>query len=200
MDIKLEKIGRDFQESLKKLLREYAEALFLAILLALVLRHFAFASYRVTSASMMPSLRPGDYVVGFKVPYGMKWPWSQARLGKPKIKRDEISIIQCDPVQPELNCVKRVLGLPGDMLELKKGTLYRNGEIVKVLGLPQEVELTQVVPPQQYFVSSDKFGHSQNHFEWGLVAENRFEARAILIWFSTGPEGVDWRRIGQIIR
>lgn len=192
MEQNIEKIGRDIGESLKQILREYTEALVLAVVLALLVRHFLLASYKVTSESMAPHLLPGDYIIGFKAPYGSRLPFTDVKLGKARPKRGDVAIINCEEAGKKPLCIKRVLGLPGDRLEIVEGHLIRNGQTIAEVGFPTQLRLTQVVPPDMYFVSSDRFGHSANHFEWGLVSGDRFEARALLIWFPSA-------RFGQMI-
>jgi signal peptidase I len=202
MEPKLEKLGRDLQESLKRLLREYAEALVLALILALVLRHFVLASYKVTSESMAPMLKAGDFILGLKLPYGAKLPFAAHKIGRIRARRGDIAILKCQQEPAAPLCLKRVIGLPGDRLEIVDHQLMRNGQPISTVKFPAEMRLLQIVPPDKFFVSSDQFGFSSHNFEWGLVSEDRFEARALLIWFSQGSpqESTRWNRIGQMIR
>ena len=201
MEQKLEQIGREIQESLKRILREYAEALVLALILALMLRHFVLASYKVTSESMAPHLVPGDFIVGFKPPYGFRVPFSDKRFGPTHARRGDIAILKCNTQREGPLCIKRVLGVPGDRLEVVDGHLIRNGETLSFAIFPADLTLLQVVPPDMYFVSSDRFGHSAAHFEWGLVSRDRMEARALLIWFSkdSSDQSAKWNRVGRMI-
>ena len=202
MEKGLEKISRELQESLKKILRDYAEALFFAVLLALLLRSFVLASYRVTSGSMAPSLVPGDFILGFKLPYGLNLPFSDERVGESRILLGELAVFKCKSGSRVSSCIKRVVGLPGDRIEVKAGQLIRNGDLVRNYGEPDANFETLIVPPGEAFLASDHWGGKLDSFTDGTVPFENFEARAELIWFSKPPgtSGVLWQRLGQRIR
>lgn len=202
MEQGLEKISRDLQESLKKILRDYAEALFFAVLLALLLRSFVLASYRVTSGAMSPSLVPGDFILGFKLPYGLRLPFSNELVGEAQIALGELAVFKCQSGGRTSSCIKRVIGLPGDRIEVKAGQLIRNGDFVQDYKDPEANFKALVVPPRQAFLASDQWGGQYDSFTQGPIPFERFEARAEYIWFSKppGPSGVQWQRLGQRIR
>lgn len=202
MDQGIEKISRDLQESLKKILRDYAEALFFAVLLALLLRSFVLASYKVTSSSMEPSLIPGDFILGFKLPYGLKIPFSDEVFGEARVKIGELAVFSCSNNGRNTSCVKRVVGLPGDRIEVKAGKFFRNGILTHSFLTDKAYHPTEVVPPGHVFVASDHWAGSFDSFSLGPIPIQKFEARAEIIWFSKRPggQGVQWHRVGQLIR
>lgn len=116
----------ELRESLKKTLRDYAEALLVAIFLALLLRYFVLSSYRVTYSMMEPTFRSGDFILGYKLPYGLPIPFSQARLGRPVVQRGELVTFLCP--ESRQKCIKRVVGLPGDLIEVRGQRLFINDE------------------------------------------------------------------------
>jgi signal peptidase I len=200
MDQGIEKISRDLQESLKKILRDYAEALFFAVLLALLLRSFVLASYRVTSSSMSPSLIPGDFILGFKLPYGLKLPFTESTVGEPRVKLGELAVFKCRYNGRVSSCVKRVMGLSGDRIDVRGGQFFRNGILIKKFDSDEANFNTLVVPPRHAFVASDQWGGEHDSFSLGAIPISDFEARAEIIWFSKPKgSGVQWQRLGRRI-
>jgi signal peptidase I len=185
-------------DAIKRFLRDYAEALVFVILLAVFLRVFVFASFKIDTLGMAPSLLPGDFILALRMPYSLK---------NPRALRGDVAILQCDPEVEAWLCVRRVVGLPGDRVEVKDGALLINGEPVidpstaPVLAKGQGLQpLVQIVPPDQVFVALDDLGQAQSpsfvrHFQWGLVSRRRLVAKAWRIWYSTTPG-----RTGLLIR
>ncbi|MCC7406193.1 MAG: signal peptidase I [Bdellovibrionales bacterium] len=116
------------QVSLKFLLREYAEALVLAVVLALVVRAFVVSAYRIPTMAMSPTLLPGDFIFAFKLPFGFQPPLSGGdRIGGRAPHRGEVVIFKC-PQDTSLSCIKRVIGLPGDRIEIRGKRLMINSK------------------------------------------------------------------------
>lgn len=133
----VDKISRDFQDTLKRVLREYAETLFLALLLAFLLRVFVVSAYRISNPSMVPSMKVGDFILGYKLPYGFNLPFTDTKIGQPRPKRNEVLIFKC-PSDPNQNCIKRVIGVPGDRIQIVKKRLLLNGKLASYAPLSQE--------------------------------------------------------------
>ena len=113
-----ENLGRDLRDAVLRLLRDYSEALGLAILMAVILRFFVFGAYKISNPTMEPNLKLGDFVIGYKLPYGVNIPFSDAHVGHSAPRRGEVIVFRC-PKTPETYCVKRAVGLPGDRVEIK---------------------------------------------------------------------------------
>lgn len=126
----LESLGRDVRDSLLRALRDYSEALFLAILVAIVFRSFVFSSYKISNLTMEPTLKLGDFVVGYRLPYGVQVPLTDHKFGSSLPKRGDIVVFQC-PGKKKMSCVKRVVGLPGDRIEIRGKRLLINGRLSK---------------------------------------------------------------------
>lgn len=122
-----ESLGREIRDTILHLLRDYSEALALAIIMAIILRTFVFAAYRISNATMEPNLKLGDFVLGYKMPYGFNIPLTDIHIGQTQPRRGELIIFRCPNIVGQ-NCVKRVAGLPGDRIEIKKQRLYINGK------------------------------------------------------------------------
>ena len=121
----LESLGRDLRDAILRALREYTEALTLAIVMAIVLRTFVFAAYKISNMSMEPGMKLGDFVIGYKLPYGVHIPFTNIRLGHSTPRRGDILVFRC-PKEKDLSCVKRVVGLEGDRIEIKGKRLILN--------------------------------------------------------------------------
>lgn len=132
-----EKKGR-----VKKIVREYAEALLMAVFLAFVIRSFAIEPYKIPSKSMVPTLMVGDHIFVNKFTYGFRFPGTTkwiAEFGEPK--RGEV-IIFIYPEDKRLDFIKRVVGVPGDFIQMKKGELFVNGAKVA----QEEIEIKGIDP------------------------------------------------------
>lgn len=105
--------------------REYFENILLAIFLALFVRTFVLTSYKVTHFSMSPLLLPGDFIFSYRLPFGVKIPLTGFRFGEGLPEKGEL-IVFSYPEQPRVQFVKRVIGLPGDRIEMKGHELHIN--------------------------------------------------------------------------
>lgn len=108
------------------LLREYLESLIVAVLLALVIRFFVISAYKIPTGSMVPTLKVGDFIFSYRLPYGVPIPFSGGkRISMELPKRGDVVVFRY-PENPRVNYVKRVIGLPGDRIEIKNHELYIN--------------------------------------------------------------------------
>ncbi len=109
---------------------EYARSFFPIILLVLVIRSFIAEPFRIPSASMLPTLHIGDFILVNKFSYGIRLPVLNSKImdtGAPE--RGDVIVFRY-PQQPEIDYIKRVVGLPGDKIGYFDKTLYVNGEAV----------------------------------------------------------------------
>ena len=106
--------------------REYAEVIAAAILVALLLRAGVVEGYRIPSGSMAPTLLVGDHVLVSKLAYGLRVPFTRLRLGGAPPRRGDVVVFE-SPRVPGLDVVKRVVGVPGDVVELRDQVLWVNG-------------------------------------------------------------------------
>lgn len=105
--------------------RDFIENVMLAIILALIVRTFLWTGYRVPTSSMAPTLLPGEFIFAFRPPFGIKLPLSELKIFISPPARGDVVVFSF-PDQPRVNYVKRVVGLPGDRIEIKKGQLFVN--------------------------------------------------------------------------
>lgn len=109
---------------------DYARSLFVVFLVVFLIRSFLIEPYRIPSGSMLPTLKINDFVLVNKFSYGVHWPLNNGlilKTGEPK--RGDVVVFEY-PVQPDVNFIKRVIGLPGDMLSYVNKNLYVNGKKV----------------------------------------------------------------------
>jgi len=106
--------------------RDYLENVLIAVLLALVVRTFVISGYKVPNHSMAPAIQAGDFIFAWRLPYGVKIPLLQMKLWPALPSRGDVVVFSF-PEQPRKIYVKRVIGLPGDSVELKGDRLWVNG-------------------------------------------------------------------------
>lgn len=112
--------------------RDYFENILVAVFLALFVRTFILTGYKVPSVSMAPNLLPGDFIFSYRLPYGFKVPLTQIKIGMGHPKHGDV-VVFTFPEQPRVSYVKRVIGLPGDRIEMQNNELILNGEKLNYL-------------------------------------------------------------------
>ncbi|MFQ5827695.1 MAG: signal peptidase I [Candidatus Methylomirabilia bacterium] len=112
----------------KSLVREYAEAIAMAVLLALVIRTFVVQAFTIPSGSMMETLQVGDYILVSKFIYGAEIPFTDWHLpGLRQPQRGDIIVFKY-PVDESRDFIKRIIGVPHDELVVKNGQVFINGQ------------------------------------------------------------------------
>lgn len=109
---------------------EYSQSFFPVILLVLVVRSFFFEPFRIPSDSMMPTLLDGDFIFVSKWSYGLRLPVLNTRIlpiGDPA--RGDVIVFR-KPSQPSVNYIKRLVGLPGDRIDIHGDAISVNGKAV----------------------------------------------------------------------
>ncbi len=120
----------DGEPARQPVLVEYARSFFPVILAVLIFRSFIAEPFRIPSGSMMPTLDVGDFILVNKFSYGLRWPVLDSKfldLGEPK--RGDVVVFRY-PRDPTQNWIKRVIGLPGDVISFHDHALTINGEPV----------------------------------------------------------------------
>lgn len=111
----------------KPLWREYGEAVLVAVVVALLVRAFLVEAFGIPSGSMAPTLLAGDHVLVWKAAYGVRVPFTHLRLlSRAAPRRGDVIVFE-SPRERGLDVVKRVIGVPGDVVELREQVLYVNG-------------------------------------------------------------------------
>ncbi len=198
------------QRPVKPLWREYGEALFVALILALVIRTFVVQAFKIPSESMVKTLLVGDHLLASKFSYGIKIPFTHSYIykGEDPVKGD--IIIFEYPNDPSVDYIKRIVGTPGDTIEVRNKQLFRNGEPVKESFIrftePDRIQPVRdnfgpvTVPADKYFVMGDNRDNSMDSRFWGFVDRSAIRAKAWRIYWSWGGLGdIRWDRIGKAV-
>ncbi len=174
-------------------LKEWAEAIVIAAILAGLIRTFIFQVYKIPSGSMIPTLQIGDRVIAIKYPYGPRIPFTNIHL--PRLKEPKIGdvIVFLYPEDPKKHFVKRLIAKGGDTVKIKDGTVFVNGR--PLLGPvfrniwyynmgPYGREGEEIKVPQHcYFVLGDNSISSKDSRYWGFVPEKNLVGKVVFrIW------------------
>ncbi len=195
--------------------RENIEAILVAVVIALFIRTFVVQAFKIPSGSMKQTLQIGDHILVNKFVYGVKIPYVRKTiipLKKPQ--RGDIVVFKY-PVDPNKDFIKRVVGISGDVIEIRDKKLHVNGEQVNhpygvytdANILPAHVRPRDnfgpvTVPERSLFVMGDNRDESFDSRFWGFVDYKAVNGEAFIIYWSWDKEnfGVRWRRLGRILR
>lgn len=114
---------------------EYSKSLFPILLIVLLFRSFLFEPFKIPSGSMIPTLLIGDFIVVNKFAYGLRLPVVNTKfmsVGEPE--RGDVVVFRY-PVDPKINFIKRMIGLPGDTITWRDKRLFINGEEIETVVL-----------------------------------------------------------------
>ena len=198
----------------KSALREYAEAVVMALLLAMVIRTFVVQAFKIPSGSMLPTLEVGDHILVNKFAYGIRLPLVGTRLldlGTPR--RGDV-VVFVYPVDPTKDFIKRVVGVAGDVIQIRSKRVYINGEVwddphayfadggANIGGMPRDTYGPVTVPAGHIFVMGDNRDRSYDSRFWGFVDLNEVQGKAFLIYWSWdgSDRWVRWGRVGEVIQ
>jgi len=111
----------------KGILRDYFETIVICVIFVIFARAFVFQQSKIPTGSMIPTLLIGDYIMVNKFVYAPSTgSWERALLPEREIRRGDIIVFKY-PEEPEKDYIKRVIGLPGEFIEIKNKTVYING-------------------------------------------------------------------------
>ena len=191
----------------KSVIREYAEAIVIAVILALFIRTFVVQAFKIPSGSMKPTLLVGDHILVNKFIFGVKLPFTDKTLVKiSKPKRGDVVVFKY-PLDTKKDYIKRVVGLPGDQVELANKQLLINGRPTEdphasysLQGNLRKFGPT-TVPAEHIFVMGDNRDESSDSRVWGFVPISYLKGKAFLIYWSWDRKnfGVRWSRLADIV-
>lgn len=187
----------------KSVFREYAEAAIIAVLLALFIRTFVVQAFKIPSGSMEPTLLVGDHILVNKFIYGVKLPFVRKTIIPIHQPRRNDVIVFIYPKDPSKDFIKRVIGLPGDRIEMLGHSIYINGKLfrdkhgVYTASPDSSTRFGPVMVPQGHiFVMGDNRDHSYDSRFWGFVPLSSVKGKAFIVYWSW-PH---WKRLFHIIR
>jgi len=201
------------KEESEPFLVEYSKFLFPVFFVVLILRGFVVEPFKIPSGSMIPTLEIGDFILVNKFSYGLRLPVLNNKvvdLGIPE--RGDVVVFRY-PEDPQIDYIKRVIGLPGDEIAYHNKQLYLNGELVsnkevsrstigfteytryaenltgyehemQISSNPPHFDLVTTVPEGHYFVMGDNRDNSNDSRVWGFVPDANLKGRAFAIWMN----------------
>ena len=187
----------------KSTVREYAESILVAVILALFVRTFVFQAFKIPTGSMKPNLLVGDHLLVNKFIFApTASAIERALLPVRDIERGDVVVFKF-PEEPDRDFIKRVIGLPGETIEVREKKVYVNGtpldepyahylDPVSTLSDLHEVTSFDVrekygpvtVPPDHFFVMGDNRDNSQDSRYWGFLPRSYVKGRALLLYWS----------------
>ncbi|KAA0894984.1 signal peptidase I [Oryzomonas rubra] len=181
----------------KSIIREYAESIIIALLLALVIRTYLVQAFKIPSGSMEDTLAIGDHLLVNKFIYGTKLPFSDKRLLTLRDPRRGDVIVFEYPEDPSKDFIKRVIGTPGDVIEGKDKKVFVNGkpyenphevhkekDVVPKEMNPRDTFGPVTVPPNSYFMMGDNRDRSYDSRFWGFVSRDKIKGLAFIKYWS----------------
>jgi signal peptidase I len=192
----------------KSVAREYFESIVIAVILALFMRTFVVQAFKIPTGSMEPNLLIGDHLLVNKFVFAPTLSSAERTLlPTTAIRRGDIVVFKY-PEDPERDFIKRVVGLPGETIELRDHQVHVNGRAIEepyahYLPRPQGMgggEITSddvrerygpvQVPAGSVFVMGDNRDNSQDSRYWGFLPKENIKGKALLIYWSfDGSEG-----------
>lgn len=190
----------------------FFKTLAVLIVIAIVLRGSVVEAFKIPSGSMIPTLTPGDHILVSKFSYGLRLPFVSKILYRYSMPKRGDIVVFTRPDDPQtmedesaINIIKRVMGLPGDVLEVRGAQLYINNQIYSEPyarwadgGLEEGEFGPAKVPEGRIFLMGDNRDQSKDSRFWSdpFLDVNLVKGRALIIYWS-------WEslsRIGNIIR
>lgn len=200
----------------KSVARDWAEALVVAFVIAMIIRAFVLQAYRIPSSSMEDTLLKGDHILATKYNYGLTIPFTTKKIwGENKIPdRDDI-VIFTFPGNHSMDFVKRVIGLPGNTIEIRDKKVFIDGELYKIpyekytdpfilsqgQGKVRDNFGPVVVKEGHCFVMGDNRDQSYDSRFWGQVPIQNIKGKAFIIYFSwdSVTHWIRFSRIGDLV-
>lgn len=188
----------------KSVVREYIEVILVCVIFILFARHYVFQQSEIPSGSMEDTILIGDYILVNRWAYApVSFDWERAVLPTRKILRGDIVVFK-QPQTPERDYIKRVIGVPGDTVEVtRSGEVYVNGDLLIEPYVNPLYAETRPHPPTRvktghYFVMGDHRNLSSDSREWGQASADLIKGKAFIVLLSTQPRAADGRPSEQV--
>lgn len=212
----------------RSVFREYFETIIVCVLVLVFARTFVFMQSKIPTESMVSTLLVGDYILVDNNLYGAPDDTPRSWLGQRDVARGDVVVFRF-PEDPDTDYVKRVIGLPGEKIEVQRGRVLIDGRTLdEPYVAPEDIETHLNFPPTQvpqghYFMMGDNRDQSLDSRRWGFLPRPLIRGRAFLVFFSyeeernahlnTGlhaiasmlrkipglPTRTRWKRIGSVI-
>jgi signal peptidase I len=206
----------------KSVFREYFEAICIAILLALFIRTFIVQAFKIPSGSMLPTLLIGDHLLVNKFIYGIRVPFT-GKILIPIVDPSKGDVVVFKfPKDRSVDYIKRVVGTPGDTVEIKNKKVFVNGiavddphahvsspAILDAQSSPRDNFGPILVPENRIFVMGDNRDNSYDSRFWGFVDQKDILGKAFILYWSWDIDkalfsldrlkSIRWGRIANLI-
>jgi signal peptidase I len=192
----------------KSTVREYFESIVIAVILALFVRTWVVQAFKIPTGSMENNLLIGDHLLVNKFVFAPSaGRLEHAIMPEREIERGDVIVFKY-PEEPERDFIKRVIGLPGETVELRNKKVYVNGRpldepyvhFLEPASNAQEVTSFDVrerygpvtVPSDRYFVMGDNRDNSQDSRYWGFLPRSYVKGEALMIYWSYESDSSDY--------
>ncbi|MHB8139437.1 MAG: signal peptidase I [Smithellaceae bacterium] len=199
----------------KSKIREFVEAVLMAVLIAGFIISFIVQAFKIPSGSMIPTLLVGDHLFVNKFIYGVKIPFFRKTIiPVTNPKRGDV-VVFIYPEDRSKDFIKRVIGTAGDKIEIKNKKLFINDKVSEdSFGVydddtiyPADVQPRDnfgpvTVPQNSLFVMGDNRDHSLDSRFWGSVDLKDVQGKAFILYWSWNSEEktVRWGRLANLIK
>jgi signal peptidase I len=205
---------KDMNKVNKSIVKEYAETIIIAILIALFIRTFLVQAFKIPSGSMKETLLIGDHILVNKFIYGVKIPFLRKTLIPLSDPEQGDVVVFIYPMDRSKDFIKRVIAVAGDTIEIKDKKIFINGSPYNEghgvykdkLIYPRSMQPRDnfgpvTVPEGSLFVMGDNRDQSLDSRFWGFVNLKDVLGKAFIIYWSwnTNESDVRWGRIAHII-
>jgi len=177
----------------KSVLRDWVESIIIAFLLAMVIRTFVIQAFKIPSGSMRMTLLEGDLILVNKFIYGAKIPLLNSWLPAVRSPKRGDVIVFIYPEDKKKDFIKRLVGLPGESIEIKGGSIYINDKPVQEPVFNRIYYYNRgdfgaegqkiIVPKDSYFVLGDNSASSKDSRYWGFVPKDNLLGEALIIYW-----------------
>ena len=206
----------------KSTAREYFESIIIAVILALFVRTWVVQAFKIPTGSMEQNLLIGDHLLVNKFVFGPAvWEFERAVLPIGRVERGDILVFKY-PEEPGRDFIKRVIGLPGETLEVRDKRVHINGAPLDepylqpmrspgpgALVLDRRDNFGPVsIPPDHYFMMGDNRDNSEDSRFWGALPHANVKGKAMVIyWSHAGSQAIvpqsgfvgAVRRVGSVV-
>ncbi len=177
----------------KSVLRDWIESIIIAFILAMVIRTFIVQAFKIPTGSMRMTLIEGDLILVNKFIYGAKVPFTKIRVPQVRQPKRGDVIVFIYPEDRKKNFIKRLVGLPGETVEIKGGSIYINDKpatepIFNQIYYYNKGEIgfegnKITVPENSYFVLGDNSASSKDSRYWGFVPRDDLVGQAMVVYW-----------------
>ena len=169
------------EKSMSLNIREILESVVIAIILALIIRAFLFQFFWIPSRSMEPALLINDRIIVTRFSYWLQEP-----------QRGDVVVFKY-PLETKKDYVKRLIGLPGEKIQVIDNKLYINDKLIEEPYLPQGIKTSDFgpieVPKDRYFMMGDNRNNSSDSRVWGFVLDDLLIGKAQVIYWPVSRMG-----------